>query len=119
MRANIKPVLICVLTAGLCAILIAMLDTFTGVPFNYAVPIALIISLIPYVFLLRAHHGESAGLRPVAIAESDDQPGERRFEAHESGRRHARAWDDPATIHSFVFTPASQQVRLGRSAEDA
>lgn len=119
MRAKIKPVLFCILTAGLCAILIATLDTFTGVPFNYAVPIALIISLIPYAFLLRGHHVESPGLRPVAVAGNDDQPTKSSFEAHESRRHRARAWKSHATIHSFIFMPPGDQVRLGRSAGGA
>lgn len=117
MTAKLKPVLICGFTAGLCAIAIAILDTFTGVPFNYAVPIALIVSLIPYALLLRGHRGESAGLRPAAAPGRDDHPTD--SEAHDSLRGRARAWKRPATIHSFIFTPAIDQVRLDRSAEDA
>src|SRR5258708_7184224 len=120
MIGAIKPVLVCVFCAALCAIVVAVLDILTDVPFNYAVPIALIISLAPYVFLLRQHYGESSNIRSVGAVEGNQAASEHAFQAHRSQQHRPNGWTRAATIHSIVFAPVtSHRDRRGGSAQEA
>jgi hypothetical protein len=123
MMAQIKPVLACASTAGLCGLLIIVLDTITGVPFNYAVPLALILSFLPYAFWLRAHNGGPTLLGIDARADAaagNEQSVEPPFEPRRSGRRSPRGSKRPATIHSIIFTPMiSVEARRGGSIQEA
>ncbi len=50
---EIKALVSCLITAALSVLFVIVLDSFTGVSFNYAVPIALIAALFPFAVLLR------------------------------------------------------------------
>jgi len=50
---EIKAFVSCLITAALSVLFVIVLDSFTGVSFNYAVPIALVAALFPFAVLLR------------------------------------------------------------------
>lgn len=51
--SEIKALVTCLITAALSVLFITLLDSVTGVSFNYAVPIALIAALFPFVVIHR------------------------------------------------------------------
>ena len=50
---EIRALVSCVITAAVSVLFVIVLDSVTGVSFNYAVPIALIAALIPFAVLSR------------------------------------------------------------------
>jgi hypothetical protein len=102
-----KYVLFCVLTGALSVILTAVLDSFTGVPFNYALPLALMLALIPHTLLLRSNHqtvpdpgaDETAQGRTRTVTASGRAGVNPRTQTLRPGSTRT------AKIHSIIFAP--------------
>jgi hypothetical protein len=109
MNEKLLPILVCVAVSVLCAIAVIALDSVTGVPFNYAVPIAVVVSLIPYIFLLRRQRADSKNRR--SIFSPADRGSEGSIESSVPQKQTPRGWHRAATIHSFVFPIGGQRSR--------
>jgi hypothetical protein len=115
MKYRIQPIVICVAIAVLCAITIMVLDSVSGVPFSYAVPIAVIISLVPYAFMLRRQRTNSMNGHRI-IQSAGYRLSESSFAPHETAT--LRGSHRAATIHSVIF-PVAGRDHAQRSTQEA
>jgi hypothetical protein len=99
----LKDVLLCAAAGALCLGLVVVLDVVTGVPFSYGVPLAALLSLIPYAFVVsrvrgprrasqRAHAHTAGAVARVGARVDDDEEVE---DAGDAPR--------PCAIHSVIF----------------
>lgn len=94
MASELKAVVSCLLTAVLSVVFIVTLDSLGGVALNYAVPIAFIASLFPFVLLYLRE-------RDIAVTNGASSTGLSRGRGNRGeyglGRRPAAA-----SIHSII-----------------
>jgi hypothetical protein len=103
----LKDVLLCAAAGALCLGLVVVLDVVTGVPFSSGVPLAALLSLIPYAFVVsrvrgprrasqRAHaHTAGAVARVGARVGARVDDDEEVEDAGDAPR--------PCAIHSVIF----------------
>jgi hypothetical protein len=105
MLKQAKYILICLSTATFAVISIVVLDSLTGVPFNYAVPVSLIIALLPHSFWLRANHRVAAEADESTTNQRRlSSPAKARSNANAGGRSRSRRFTSAAKVHSIIFT---------------
>ena len=97
----LKDVFRCAVTVACFLLGIVVLDGLTGVPLSYGVPLAAVLSLLPYAFMIRREARSKDAARDV---EGSDAP-RRAGVSRRQGRRAPGGPQRPAVIHSIVFLP--------------
>jgi hypothetical protein len=108
---RLKDVLFCAFTFALFLCLIVALDVVTGVPLSYGVPLAALLALAPYAFVLARALTARQPRRATTRAAVGAAAGRR------EGREGVAADLRPCSIHSVFFVvPESGRAGGGHAA---